>query len=113
MIVAIVSSAWNRRLVWRTVWKGRDSGFAYGFVLSFAIFKPDPQAWTRVAGSATDAVANVGGLGCVDHPKDRQLDTRRQHLEQPAATTEQHRDLVDLHLVQHPGLEHPLRRVRA
>ena len=26
---------------------------------------------------------------------------------------EQHRDLVDLHLIQHPGLERPLRRVRA
>jgi hypothetical protein len=28
-------------------------------------------------------------------------------------TTEQHRDLVNLQLVQHPGLERPLRRVRA
>ena len=27
--------------------------------------------------------------------------------------TEQHRDLVDLQLVQHTGLERPLRRVRA
>ena len=34
-------------------------------------------------------------------------------VEQPTATTEQHRDLVDLQLVQHTGLERPLRRVRA
>jgi hypothetical protein len=28
--------------------------------------------WSR--GSATDAVADVGGLRCVDHPNDLQLD---------------------------------------
>ena len=37
-------------------------------------------------GSATDAVADVGGLRRVDHPNDLQLDQRRQHVEQPAAT---------------------------
>src|ERR1022692_2184652 len=63
-------------------------------------------------GSATDAVTDVGGLRCVDHPDDLQLDTRRQQLEQPVATAEQHRDLVDLQLVQHAGLESALRRVR-
>ncbi len=39
-------------------------------------------------------VVDVGGLRRVDHPNDLQLDVRRQHLEQPAATAEQHRDLV-------------------
>jgi hypothetical protein len=61
------------------------------------------------AGSATDAVADVGGIRRVDHPNDLQLDTRRQHLEQPTATAEQHRDLVNLQLVQHTGFERPLR----
>jgi DNA-binding NarL/FixJ family response regulator len=32
-------------------------------------------------GSAAHAVADVGGLRCVDHPDDLQLDARRQHLE--------------------------------
>jgi hypothetical protein len=41
-------------------------------------------------GSATDAVTDVGGLRCVDHPDDLQLDTRPQQLEQPVATAEQH-----------------------
>src|SRR5207237_3228666 len=40
------------------------------------------------AGSATDAVADVCGLRGVDHPDDLQLDARRQHLDQSAATTE-------------------------
>ena len=62
---------------------------------------------------ATDAVVDVCGLRRVDHPNDLQLDARRQHLEQPTATTEQHRDLVNLQLVQHTGLERSLRRVRA
>src|SRR6266700_6745017 len=64
-------------------------------------------------GSATDAVADVCGLRRVDYPDDLQLDTRRQHLEQSAASAKQHRDLVELHLVQHPGLQRPLCRVRA
>src|SRR5579859_4727561 len=59
----------------------------------------------RSAGSATDAVADVGGLRRVDHPDDLQLDPRRQHLEQPTAATEQHRDLMNLHFVQHTCLE--------
>lgn len=63
--------------------------------------------------SATDAVADVCGIRCVDHPNDLQLDARRQHLELPSATAQQHRDLMDLQLVQHTGLERPLRRVRA
>ena len=33
------------------------------------------------SGSATDAVADVGGLRCVDHPHDLQLDARWQYLE--------------------------------
>src|SRR5438876_910806 len=44
---------------------------------------------------------------------DALIDARRQHVEQPAATTEQHRDQIDLQLVQHTGLERTLRRVRA
>src|SRR5580658_3931155 len=69
-----------------------------------AFIRPHP-------GSATDAVAAVCGLRRVDHPDDLQLDARRQHLEQPSADTEQHRDLVDLQLVQHAGLERALGRV--
>jgi hypothetical protein len=45
-------------------------------------------------GSATDAVAQVCGLRRVDHPNDLQLHARRQHLELPTATPEQHRDLM-------------------
>ena len=67
----------------------------------------------RDPGSATDAVADVGGLRCVDHPDYVQLDGRRQDVEHPESLAQQHRDLVDLHLVQHPGLQRPLRRVRA
>jgi hypothetical protein len=37
--------------------------------------------------SATDAVADVGGLWRVDDPNDLQLDLRRQDVEQPTATT--------------------------
>src|SRR5215216_5219909 len=55
----------------------------------------------------------MGGLRRVDHPNDLQLDARWQHLEQPMACTEQHWDQMDLQLVQHTGLECPLRRVRA
>src|SRR5688572_9594102 len=66
-----------------------------------------------LSGSATDAVADVRCLRRVDHPHDLQLDQRRQHVEQPAPLAEQHRDLMDLHLIQHPCLERPLRRVRA
>ena len=61
------------------------------------------QAAARSTGSAADAVADVGGLWCVDHPNDLQLDARPQHLEQPTTATEQHWDLVDLQLVQHAG----------
>ena len=64
-------------------------------------------------GSAADAVADVGGLRRVDHPGDLQLDVRRQGVEQPEPLTEQHRELVNLQLVQHSGLQRPLRRVRA
>jgi hypothetical protein len=60
-------------------------------------------------GSATDAVADVCGIRRVDHPNDLQLDLRRQHVEQSTATAEQHRDLVNLQLVQHTGFERPLR----
>ena len=52
-------------------------------------------------------------LRCIEHPDDLQLDTRRQHLEEPAAATEKHRDLGNLHLVQHAGLERTLLRLQA
>jgi hypothetical protein len=42
----------------------------------------------------------VGGLRCVDHSDDLQLDPRRQYVEQPAAAAEQYGDLVDVYLVQ-------------
>src|SRR5690242_18806650 len=58
-------------------------------------------------GSAADAVADVGGLRRVDHPDDLQLDVRRQDVEQPEPLTEQRRDLVNLQLVQHTGLQRP------
>ena len=45
------------------------------------------------------------GLRRVDHPNDLQLDARRQQLEQPTASAEQHWDLVDLQLIQHTGLQ--------
>jgi hypothetical protein len=61
----------------------------------------------------TDAVADVVGLQRVDHPKYFQLDPRRQLVEKTTATTEQHRDLVDLQLVRHLGLRRPLCRVDA
>src|SRR5712671_7380342 len=67
----------------------------------------------KPAGSATDAVADVCGLRCVDDANDLQLDSRRQQLEKPAAATEQHRDLVNLQLIKHSGLERALRRVCA
>src|SRR5262249_53368882 len=41
------------------------------------------------------------------------LDARWQHVEHPPPTAEQHWDLGDLQLIQYPGLERPLRRVRA
>jgi hypothetical protein len=45
---------------------------------------------------AVDAVADVGSLWCVDHSNDLQLNARGQHLEEPTATPEEHRDQVDL-----------------
>src|SRR5918994_2693469 len=56
-----------------------------------------PQArGCRSTGSATDAVADMGGLRGVDHPDDLQFDPRRQDVEQPTTTAKQHRDLMDL-----------------
>ena len=69
-------------------------------VMSLAWQRPcaaeDGQLLAAGVGSATDAVADVCGLRRVDHADDLQLDARRQHLEQPTATTEQHRNLVYL-----------------
>lgn len=62
---------------------------------------------------APDAIADVDGLRGVDHPHDLQLDARRQHLEEPTATTEEHRDLMNLQLVEHPSFERSLRRRRS
>jgi hypothetical protein len=64
-------------------------------------------------GSATDAVAEVGGIRRVDHPNDLQIDPRGQDIEQPTATAEEYRNQMDLQLIQHSGLDRPLRRVCA
>src|SRR5260370_32937630 len=42
--------------------------------------------------SATNAVADVGGLWCADHPNDLQLDALCDHLKLPTPTTDEHRD---------------------
>ncbi len=55
--------------------------------------------------SAADAVADMSGLRCVDDLDDLQLDLCRQDVEQPATATEQYRNLMDLHFVQHPSLK--------
>ncbi|MFD9664739.1 hypothetical protein ACFWAY_24450 [Rhodococcus sp. NPDC059968] len=52
----------------------------------------------------TEAVADMGGLRRVDHPNDLQLDARGQYLARSTTTAEQHRDLMDLQLVEHTGL---------
>src|SRR5690242_19731937 len=49
--------------------------------------------------STADAVGDVGGVRWVDHLGDLQLDARRQHVEQPTTTAEQHRNLVALQLI--------------
>src|ERR1700733_6418875 len=76
-----------------------------------AVYRRGRQVPGRDPGSATDAGADVGGLRCVDHPDYVQLDGRRQDVEHPESLAQQQRDLVDLHLVQDPGLQRPLRRV--
>jgi hypothetical protein len=60
---------------------------------------------TIPARSATNTVADVGGLWRVNHPHNLQFDARRQHVEQSTSAAEQQRDLTDLQLIQHPGLE--------
>jgi hypothetical protein len=62
---------------------------------------------------APDAIADVGGLRGVDHPHDLQRDARRQHVEQSSTSAEEHRDLMDLQLVEHPSFERSLRRRRS
>jgi hypothetical protein len=47
---------------------------------------PPRGRWST--GSATHAVADVGGLRCVDHPYDLQLDQRRQDVEQPSCNAD-------------------------
>ena len=42
----------------------------------------------RSSAHSTHAVAAVGGLRCVDHPDDLELDARRQRVEHPSTTTE-------------------------
>ena len=58
-------------------------------------------------------VADMSGDWRVDDPHDLQIDARRQHCRQPTATTEQHRNLVDLQLIQYAGLKRSPCRVRA
>ena len=103
--------AWRRRMVLLALVLGATFILLYRAIARKPAVGAPGGRWP--SGSAADAVADVRGLRRVDHPHDLQLDARRQPLEQPSATTEQHRDLMDLQLVQHPGLERPLRRVRA
>ena len=63
----------------------------------------DESSIVHVSASVPDAVADVSGRRGVDHPDDIQLDLGRQHVEQPSTPAEQHRDQVDLHLVEHAG----------
>jgi hypothetical protein len=63
--------------------------------------------------SAADTVTDVCGLWSVDHSNDLQLDSRRQHLEKSATAPEQHRNLVNLQLIEHTRVERPLCRIRA
>ena len=58
-------------------------------------------------------VADMSGDWSGDDPNDLQLDARRQHCKPPTATTEQHRNLVDLQLIQYAGLKRSPCRVRA
>src|SRR5438552_1303527 len=51
-------------------------------------------------GSLAHVVADVGRLGSVDHLADVELDERGEHVEETATSAQQHRDLVDLDLVE-------------
>jgi hypothetical protein len=55
----------------------------------------------------------VRGFRGVDHSNDYQLDPRRQHFEQSSPAAEQHRNLVDLQLVENACHKCGLRRVSA
>src|SRR5262245_52288572 len=59
----------------------------------------------RPATLPAHAVPEVGGLGPVDDADDLELDLPRQLLEEPPAAAEQHRNLMDLDLVEHTGLQ--------
>ena len=67
----------------------------------------------RQVAAPLPALADVGGLRGVDHPHDLQLNARRQHVEQSSTSAEEHRDLVDLQLVEHPSFERSLRHIRS
>src|SRR5438046_8770416 len=58
---------------------------------------------------APDAVADVGGLWCVDHPHNLQRDALWEHLNEATATAIEHGDQVDLYLVEHSRRERSLR----
>ena len=88
-----------------------------GYNFATAVILGDPVRVDQARGqrltSATEAIADVCGLRGVDHSNDLQLDPRRQQIEQSAPATEQHRDLVDLELIEHTRFERRLRRIRA
>jgi hypothetical protein len=69
------------------------------------------RCWSTT--SATDAVADVGDIRCVDHPHDLQLDSAGQLVDEPATGSEQHRVQVNLQLVEDAGFEGSLCRIRA
>ena len=75
------------------------------------IYRGVAELTRAVLDAATDAVADMSASGVSITRNDVQLHTRRQHLEQPTATAEQHRNLVDLQLIEDTGLKRPLRRV--
>jgi hypothetical protein len=54
--------------------------------------------------SGDNEVANVCGIRSVDYSNDLQLDPFRQHVKESTPAAEEHRDLVNLQLVEHARL---------
>ena len=57
------------------------------------------DVWTK-SRSGDSAVSDVCSLRGVDHSNNLQLNPRRQQVKKTSPTAEQHRDLVDLQLVE-------------
>jgi len=69
----------------------------------------------RVDNSRTgdNAVSDVCGLRGVDHPNDLQLNPFRQQFEKAAPSAKQHRDLVDLQVIENASRKRCLCRIGA